>query len=848
MSNQDVRLNIRTDTNEAVRQLRSLERQVDKLGNLADQGERNQKGFLSRRQVTLYRRILGEMEQSHAQHVNKLAQAEEQLNRMKNSQQAQRIKDLEAEIRKREELLRMAEGGNRWGEQSNPIVQEFHRQRLDSARSDLDNTMNSQDYREFIESTGSLETEVSKLRETVAQMNSEMDRGNLHSGRIDDLRTRSPMTNMVEDGAGMLSRLAPIGILGYGAYVGTGVSKLRQQEASAWQVSQKMGSFGDEEQHDELLRSESKDVGRANGYNALETTTTMGHLIAGGTNGDVQGRLADTDALQKFARGNAMDVNELAIASADLQKIGAVNEGNLQRFAELIAGSIAKGNMSGREEESLRAVVSLAEKVSSGLSGLSETRLDSLVGLQTSLSEAIPTLSGSKGAEMLGGMDSAFKSGSHALQLVMGKGRLPEFSGIKGVTNLNQMLEQGLTPENLQYLFQGMDTTFGKDNHTINKQFLKETDFMSMETYDKLVESGLAERFKKGTAVGADELRGIGAEDILKDWESYDGTSTSEVQSMEAYKDNRQADHSQPFDEADKGIRGMFNSMPEWMQHGAIAGGALGGSLLMPMAMKGLRRMVSPRVGGGGPGTGGSLLSRVKGLGSSAWSGIKGMGSAIAGAGSKAWSGIKGFAGRATSALGGSADDVAEGALRGGAKLGARVPIAGALIGAGADQLLNEENSWGRSLAKGVGGAIGGTLGFLGGGALGLGTGGVGLAAIGATTVGGGVAGEKAGDWLYSKFSGEGKKKKEESASTYDEAVTEFSKTAPKAGKEAEDMLSKANKEHVIKLIVEGGIAGMNKSNEDKVAEGMRDYLQKLAKQNNGNTSINLSLDQSRLT
>jgi hypothetical protein len=50
-----------------------------------------------------------------------------------------------------------------------------------------------------------------------------------------------------------------------------------------------------------------------------------------------------------------------------------------------------------------------------------------------------------------------------------------------------------------------------------------------------------------------------------------------------------------------------------------------------------------------------------------------------------------------------------------------------------------------------------------------------------------------------------------------------------------------------MRVIVEGSIAGMNKSNEDKIADGMKDYLQKLAKQN-GSSSINLALDQSRLT
>lgn len=833
-TNQDVRINVRTDTNEAVRQLRSLERQVDKLGNLADQGERNQRGFLSRKQVTLYRRILSEMEQAHTQHISRLTQAEEQLNRMKNSHQAQRVKDLEAEIRKREELLRASEGGNRWGEQANPIVQEYHRQKLDSAKDELYQTTNSRDYRDLIDSTGELETEVSKLREVVSQMTSEMQRGDTHSDRIGNLRTRTPMTDMAEDGASLLSRLAPIGVIGYGAYVGTGVSKLRQQEESAWQVSQKMGSFGDLAQHDEYLRSQSKDVGRANGYNAQDTAITMGHLISGGTNGDMQGRIKDTDILQKFARGNAMDVNEVAIAGADLQKIGAVNEGNLARFAELIAGSIAKGNMSGREEELLRATTALATNVSTGLSGLSGGRLSDLMGIQSMLGDAVPSLKGDKGVEMLSSMDSAIKGGDNGFDLIMGKGVLPEFSGSKGVYNLGLMKEQGLSPTVLKYMFSGLDRMYGEGNHEFKAMTAKEKFGMSMETYNKLVESGLDQRFKSGDFVGEDELRNLGAEDILKDYDNYSGTSTSEVQSMKSYSENRQADHSQPYDEAHKGIMGGFNAMPEWMQHSAIVGGALGTGLLMPKAISGLKRWVSPRINGtggvgGAGGAGASVWSRIKGASSSAWNGVKGFGSKL---------------------LGGS-DDLL---LRGGAKLGARIPVAGALIGAGADQLINKDNDWGRSIAKGVGGAVGGALGFLGGTALGLGTGGLGFLGLGATTVGGGVAGEKAGDWLYSLFAGdedkkkgEAKKAKSQPTSEYEDAVSKFDAN-PSKGRQVEGMLASAGGEHTVKIIIDGKIDGMSKSNEDKVADGVKDYMQKLAKQGKGSTPINLSFDQTRMT
>lgn len=827
----DVRIRVSTDTNEAVRQLRQMEKQVDKLGDLADQGERQQRGFLTRRQVALYQKLLKEMEQSHTAHVQKLSKAEQELARTKDSIYIKRARELEEEIKKRESLLRHAEGGNRWGEQSSPIVQEFHRIKLDEARSNMDSVTNSDGYKQAIQATHSLEDEIVKLREVVDHMSSERGRGDYHSQRVGELRERTYATDMAEGISDLLKYAAPLGMFGYASYAIHGTSTLREQERSAWNVSQKMGSFDSVEQHDEFLRGSIKDAGRTNGYDANASATTMGIMLQGGTKGDLRARTNDLDALQKFARANAMDVNEVAIAGSDLQKIGALNEGNLQKFTEMLAGAITKSNMNGREEELLRSTSNLAQTVSSGLSELSGARLAELMGIQTQLSEAIPTLSGDKGVQMLSSMDSAIKGGGNPFDLIMGKGILPEFSGVKGVYNLQMMKEQGLTSQNLKYMFQGLDRFYGEGQHEVKAMTAQQNFGLSIETYNKLVNSGLADQFKQGKAVGENELRAIGAQDILKDWKSYQGTSTSEVDSIRAYSENRQADHSQGYDEIDKSLRGGFNSMPDFLQHMSLIGaGALGGPLLFK-GSKWLGKMASPKIGGGGG------LSGMLGKGGGLWNSIKGLGS-------RALDGAKGFGGNL---LANSGDDL----LRGGMKLGTKIPVAGALLGTGMDQLLNPENSWAHSAFKGVGGAIGGALGFLGSSALGVSTGGLGFLTTGAATVGGGIAGEKTGDWLYNTLFGN-KNKKEESISnqviskagmSYEEAVSALDQSNRQLGK----TLERQSTEHTINVVVSGSIDGMTKQNEDIVADGIKDYYTKMAKRSSV-SMVNLSLDQGRLT
>ena len=163
-----------------------------------------------------------------------------------------------------------------------------------------------------------------------------------------------------------------------------------------------------------------------------------------------------------------------------------------------------------------------------------------------------------------------------------------------------------------------------------------------------------------------------------------------------------------------------------------------------------------------------------------------------------------------------------------------RIPVVGSLLGTGIDQAVNPENSWGKSIAKGVGGTIGGILGIAGAGALGVGTGGAGFLAAGAMGMGGAVAGEKSGEWLYDLFSGEksGKKEKDKEVSMKEDP-----------------MLGDTSKEKVVRIILEGDIKGMDKKNQDAVSSSITSYFEGIVSPysaNNGQFRYNLALDQTR--
>jgi hypothetical protein len=170
---------------------------------------------------------------------------------------------------------------------------------------------------------------------------------------------------------------------------------------------------------------------------------------------------------------------------------------------------------------------------------------------------------------------------------------------------------------------------------------------------------------------------------------------------------------------------------------------------------------------------------------------------------------------------------------------GKRAPIIGSMIGVAADRVVNPEHSWGRSLARGVGGAVGGLLGLGAAGLLGVGTGGVGLLAGGALTVGGGMAGEKAGDWLYSKLAGDSDVRPVNQG-TQPVAATATTTAVPTA----------VNSLNVGKLNVndkdfDGKIDGMTPDGEEKTKNSLGDFFRDLFTRDEGST-VNLSYDQRR--
>ncbi|WIT26217.1 hypothetical protein [Bacillus phage SPO1L3] len=884
-SNRDVRLSMSMDTSDAIRSLREFERQAEKLGSLADQGEKLQNGFLSRRQVQTYRGIMSEMAGTYTQYKERLSQIDRKYDDLQKTEEIRRLRELENNLKRRQQLYSQATGNNKWGDQASPKIQQYHKDQLDSAQQQLSSYQSDATLKQILQELKDTEASRSAMTAAVENLNSQNDRAQAYANRINSMYEQDPQSRRYANAAvRTLSATGAITSLGgYVGYTMSGMDKLREQERLSQNVTQRLDAYYDTPIADSEQREAIQPIGESYGYNAGEVAQAQQVQLNGGSQGSIEKFNSDTESLLKTSRSLALDPTGMAANTSELRKLGAMDEGDMQKFANLLAGAISKTGTSGREEEMLQATTSLLQSVSQGQAKLSSQDMNNVMGIQTAMGQAVPELAGERGAALLSTIDANIKGGGNALDLLMGKGT--EFVGLSGMTKLEELKEQGISnPENLQRILNNADTMFN-GNEDMTKWALKEQLGLQMNEYDALKKGGFIDRIKKGDMPTADELKDAGLDSLSQKWGKYDSSETGRLNSLDSQGENLQADHSKAADEVAKDSRGLWHSLPDWMQHGLLPAAGIGGAglaiakggVLMRGASSALQRAFGRNIGSGGAGgaggagASGSLSSTLRGWFGSA----SGAADDVATGASSSLRSATSYADDIARFGGGSMDTLLKGAAK-------KLPYIGGALTVGLDRAENPENDWGRSLAKGVGSVVGGLLGGAGGVALGLGTGGAGLLATGAMAAGGGAAGEAAGDWLYSLFNGEEDSKKDSKES--EEALSKDTKETPLASAdtnttntsvsgtnadptEKDLSVSKmyvddkdlsavfANnstqglnaKDLNVNISVGGAIEGMTKDNQDQVNESIKDWFRKGITTNMfGGSGLNLANDQYR--
>lgn len=802
----DVTLKIQADTKNATRDLKEVERQVKTLQSLANSGERAN-GLLTEKQVDLFRNLVKEMDSAYDRHYKKLMSWEDRY--------AKKVEDRRKKAEEASSIRRNYEGAQANGDRVDEAT--LTKALMDEKVAEDNYKMAENEQEKVIKSLNSLSLNVQKI-------NAEQYGSDSSVQRIDNMREVSGSSQKLIDGAEKVIASSGI-ILGVGGllnYTKEGSDLIREGKISASKVALRTDYDGDDEQ----ARVDARTVGAENQYTQLQTLGLQHTLLSGG--GQTQETLAkDTQAIQGMARGYGMDADQLGADATLLQRMGAMDEGGMDRFARLIALAIKDGNMTGREEEAQRSLVNLANSVSTGMASLSESQLSNISGLQSALGQSIPGLSGDRGAEMLQGIDQSIKGGGSNLDVVMGKG-FDKF-GLVDSWELEMQKSRGISdPQNLIDITTGADRMWGSDtpeSKAASGYALKNLLGVSADTVGKMQDSGFIERIMEGDMPTPQEFLDQDIPEMVEQAEQYQASDSKEVLDNISQDEIIKDKTSTPFEYGGRKIKkNLWHNMWDGAQIGAIGVSALGGGMLAKSMLNQGLKSVSPLVKDGAKSV--NPVSRaINGVAKGTEAVSKGVNAGTKAVSNtvKAGTGLVAKTGSALTKAGSTA-------LRG-------VPIAGAAITTGMDRLENPDHDWGRSITKGVGSALGGTLAAAGAVASGLFTGGTSWVATPALAVGGAKLGETVGDGLYSLFNGKEDKEKskasnnQEAVSTHVEPVAETNVsleqlkvknlTIEELGDLSKLVGSGTQDSQEINLNVKlsGGIDGMNEDNEKKVAE-----------------------------
>ncbi|WP_270363973.1 N-acetylglucosaminidase [Bacillus paranthracis] len=600
---QEIGIKLKADTSDAIRSVKDLEKAVSGMDNVKRKGDYSD-GFLS-----------------------------------------------DKDIQQFERMSKQAEGIYRtFFRQYEQMKQEFDRK-----KSELENSMRNSNN----------QTEIDKLKRELAQV--EAQRVNLQSQHTiaQQLQQRASDTSqqvggMQQQGSGGLTALLGNGgtraltalasMLAVGKlwnFGDQGRQMVKSEEEQMAQLGNRMGGYNGKYDN---ARKDAMETGMYNGYKAKETMEVADVLTSTGGAKDKKTTWEEVKQTQTASRAMGIDATALAQSSGTLKKLGALQDGEQRKFANLLAGAIKKEGMQGRDRELVDAISGLSTQAAQGQLSLSQQELQQMVGMSAMLGSKEEGFKGQRGADLLANMDASIKNGDNRMDVLLGWGT--EFQGVKGRAQLERMKAKGITdPENVKRIFSNIDKYAGgnKDAQALLLSELFNTD---IEKADRLLKPDIMEELKKG-GVSKEEMEKLvksGEGEISKKSKDYSDSDAARRAKNDAHKEKTQKWFGEKVDAVWEPMKEAFFSMPEWAQWGTMGAGAAGSMWAGKKALGMFR----------GGGANGGFMNNMKNVGSKAWEGAKNIGSKAVdatkwvgskagdlfksgGAGSKAVEGAKAF-------------------------------------------------------------------------------------------------------------------------------------------------------------------------------------------------------------
>lgn len=389
------------------------------------------------------------------------------------------------------------------------------------------------------------------------------------------------------DGSKLLKLLGNLGTLatalgalkGVYSYASAGAKNSIVSELRTYQVYNTSGYYDNDFSSG---RNSIAKSGARYGYNVSDTLSVQDTLMGMMGVSTVDKSQADSNSILSAARALGIDEGMLAYTAGSSFQKGTYDVGNMNKFTNLFASSVKSSGMTGREDEQLEVLQSIQELLGKNLTTISEGQMTNTLGLYSLLANANANLKGSAGASAISSINEGITNGDYKMDLLLGWGT--QYKGVAGKWALEQAKEQGISnPDNLRNVFQNFERFTGQSiDSDYGKLVLKNLFGVDTETIDTLV----SKRDEILSGSYSDELKNLiedetGSKVIESELKDYtNDTALSEGVRYQVETENAQDRVGDTVNEFTGPLKGLYNSLPSWMQSGlGVAGSAAKGGL-----------------------------------------------------------------------------------------------------------------------------------------------------------------------------------------------------------------------------------------------------------------------------
>lgn len=181
-------------------------------------------------------------------------------------------------------------------------------------------------------------------------------------------------------------------------YVMPGARMAREGDSTALDIYARTGDYGSDFTS---ARKNAQRMGAMYGYDTQQSMNLQDVLMSTAGFGNRDDLNRDTQNVMRFTKTYGLQNETIGSLFGEQVQKGTFNAGEADKFANILASSIETNNMTGREEEQIRALMGIQDILTDGKLNVTSEDFKNVASLQASLAGVNKNLRGDRGAEML---------------------------------------------------------------------------------------------------------------------------------------------------------------------------------------------------------------------------------------------------------------------------------------------------------------------------------------------------------------------------------------------------------------------------------------------------------------